>query len=117
MNLLDRLFGPPLPSLSVQEAHTRLQAPPRPFLLDVRETDEYRAGHVSGAALIPLGELAGRLKDLPRQREILCICATSSRSASAARYLINAGYTALNVKGGMFAWQLAGLPVKTGPAK
>lgn len=114
MDFFRKLFGPPVPGLSAEEAQARLKASPAPFLLDVRQPEEYRAGHITGAKLIPLGELSQRLKELPRNREIVCVCRSGSRSHSAAKQLIQAGYTALNLRGGMSAWVSAGLQVKTG---
>ncbi len=99
-------------NIDVAEANTRLQSKPAPLLVDVREPDEFREGHVAGAKLIPLGQLGGRLKELPKDREILCICASGSRSSLAVRQLSGLGYKVVNVRGGMAAWFRAGLPVK-----
>jgi rhodanese-related sulfurtransferase len=109
-----QLLGPPVPSLSAPEAQARLKASPAPLLLDVRQPEEYRQGHIAGARLIPLGELSQRLKELPKGREIVCVCRSGNRSHSAAKQLIQAGYTAHNLRGGMLAWSDAGLPVKVG---
>lgn len=117
MDLLKLLFGPPLPNLSVEEAQARLRARPAPFLLDVRQPSEYQTGHIAGAALIPLPELGARMRELPQGREILCVCQSGNRSSSAARQLLKAGYPAVNVRGGMHAWQAARLPVKKGAAR
>jgi rhodanese-related sulfurtransferase len=84
------------------------------FLLDVREVAEYTGGHVPGAVLIPLGELAGRLGELPRQGTVYVICASGNRSLHAARALKAAGLTALSVAGGTAAWVRSGRPVSTG---
>ncbi len=117
MDLLKLLFGPPVPSVAVEEAQARLKARPAPFLLDVRQPSEYQGGHIAGAALIPLHELGARMWELPTGREILCVCQSGSRSGSAARQLVKAGYPAVNVRGGMHAWQAARLPVKKGAAR
>ncbi|MDW8325999.1 MAG: rhodanese-like domain-containing protein [Anaerolineales bacterium] len=114
MDFLRQLFGPPVPGLSAAEVQMRLKASPAPLLLDVREPEEYRAGHIAGAKLIPLGELSRRLNELPQNREIVCVCRSGSRSHSAARQLIKSGYNAVNLRGGMLAWVNAGLPTKTG---
>ena len=114
MDLFSQLFGSTVPALSPAEVQEKLKGTPRPFVLDVRQPEEYREAHISGARLIPLGELKDGLKDLPKQREIICVCASSSRSTSAAKMLSAAGYQVLNMRGGMSAWQRAELPVKKG---
>lgn len=81
--------------------------------LDVREPDEYAAGHVAGARLIPLGQLAQRLAALPRDRTIVVVCRGGRRSGEAVQLLRRAGFgTALNLAGGMIAWHAASLPVE-----
>jgi rhodanese-related sulfurtransferase len=54
------------------------------------------------------------MKELPKNREIVCVCRSGNRSRSAAKKLIAAGYPALNMKGGMLAWKWSNLPVKKG---
>ena len=56
-------------------------------LLDVREDDEWAAGHIAGAQHIPLGQLATRLAELPRDRAIVSVCRTGGRSEAATRGL------------------------------
>ena len=63
MNLLSSLFGPPLPSLNALELSEKLKNAKRPLVIDVRQPEEYRTGHIIGAKLIPLGELGQRLKE------------------------------------------------------
>lgn len=89
----------------------------RPFLLDVRTPVEYKKGHVRGAELIPLKELKTKTSRIPKGREIICICASGSRSNAAARQLFTKGYKVSNMKGGMSRWIRSGLPVKSGMAK
>ena len=114
MNLLSSLFGPPLPSLNTLELNEKLKNGKRPLVIDVRQPDEYRAGHIAGAKLIPLGELSKRVNELPKDREIVCVCASGNRSRSATKYLVGAGYNAFDMSGGMFMWQRAQLPIKKG---
>ena len=66
MNLLQSLFGASLPMVNAMELNEKLKNGRRPLVLDVRQPDEYRSGHISGAKLIPLGELGRRLKELPK---------------------------------------------------
>ena len=114
MNLLEKIFGKPLPTVSAAELNEKLKNGKRPLVLDVRQKDEYRSGHIAGAKLIPLNELGHRLKELPKDREIVCVCASGNRSSSATRMLAGAGYNATNMKGGMSAWRRASLAVKKG---
>ncbi len=83
------------------------------LLLDVRNPNEWQAGHAEGAAWIPMRELAERQEELPTDREIVVICKVGSRSARVAEALVAAGYDAANVAGGAEAWQQAGLPIVT----
>ncbi len=81
------------------------------FLLDVREVQEWVAGHAPDAVLIPLGQLGARVDELPKDATILCICRSGARSGRAADALTGAGYDSRNVAGGMQAWESSGLPV------
>ncbi len=83
-------------------------------LLDVREDAEWRAGHAPGARHIPLGALADRLGELPRNRMIVTVCRSGARSARAAALLARDGREVANLSGGMRAWQHAGKPVVAG---
>jgi len=114
MSFLSKIFGEPIPITQIPELKEKLATEKRPYLLDVRQPVEYRAGHIAGARLIPLGELGRRLNEIPKDREVVCICATGHRSVPAARKLIAAGYAASSLKDGMIAWQLAKLPTKKG---
>lgn len=114
MGFLEKLFGPSVPSLTVTELSEKLKFGKHPLVVDVRQPDEFRQGHISGAKLIPLNELYRRMSDLPKGREIICICASGSRSSSASKILAKEGFTVFNVKGGMTAWRMAKLPVQMG---
>ena len=81
------------------------------FLLDVREHDEWDAGHAPEAAHIPMGQIEARRAELPEGATILCVCHLGGRSAAVTEALLNAGHQAINVAGGMEAWAGAGLPV------
>jgi len=115
MSLFGTLFGPALPSLDARQAQARLGRKPGPYVLDVRQPEEYAGGHIAGAQLIPLADLPRRVNELPRDREIICICRSGSRSSAAVRQLTGAGFKAVNLAGGMLGWVHAGLPVKRGP--
>ena len=81
-------------------------------LLDVREPDEWQAGHISGAQQIPLGQLRERLAEIPKDRTILAVCRHGNRSDAASRGLRTLGYTVENLEGGVTAWKRAGLPLE-----
>lgn len=84
------------------------------YVLDVRQADEYEAGHVPGAVLVPLDQLPARLGELPSDQELNVICRSGGRSATAVEALNRAGYAAVNVAGGTLAWVDAGNPVHEG---
>ena len=79
--------------------------------VDVREQQEWEAGHVDGSLWIPLGELQARAGELPRDRPLVIVCRTGARSGYAADALVAAGYDASNLAGGLFAWTAAALPL------
>ncbi len=116
MDFITHLFGKPVNSVSASQAQKLLSQKQKPYLLDVRQPEEFRGGHVPGAKLIPLGELRSRMNELPKDREILVICHSGNRSLSATRQLASAGYRATNVIGGLIAWARSGLPVTKGKA-
>ena len=81
------------------------------FLLDVREDDEWTAGHAPDAVHVRLGALGARAGELPRDREVYVICRTGNRSAYAAQALAVGGLNAVNVADGMTGWAVAGRPM------
>lgn len=86
------------------------------FVLDVRQPDEWAAGHIDGATLIPLGELASRVAEVPRDRDVVVVCRSGNRSAQGRDILLGAGYAAVtSMGGGMNDWAASGRPVVTGP--
>ena len=99
--------------ISVLEA-AQLVANDDAVLLDVREPDEWLAVRAPGALHIPMRQLSTSTDRLPSRGTIACICHVGARSAVVAEALVGAGYDAVNVAGGMDAWQTAGLPVEHG---
>lgn len=83
-------------------------------VVDVREADEYAAGHVPGAILVPLSELEARVDDIPDDRPVLVICKSGGRSARACGYLAPLGRDVTNVAGGTMAWIDSGRAVVEG---
>jgi rhodanese-related sulfurtransferase len=80
-------------------------------LLDVREGDEWAAGHIDGAVHVPLGDVPARLVELPAADPLYVICRSGSRSGRAVAWLDRQGIAAVNVAGGMQAWASAGRPM------
>ena len=87
---------------------------PSGAVVDVRERDEYAAGHVPGALLIPMGLLASRSQELDRARPVYVICASGNRSLAMTDLLRVAGFNAYSVAGGTSAWARSGRPVEGG---
>ena len=94
-------------SISVQELHTRAGVP----LVDVREPDEYAAGHVPGAINIPMSAIGTRLDELP-DGPFDVICQVGGRSGRVVEALEPRGYDVTNVDGGTGEWIAAGYPLE-----
>jgi len=73
------------------------------FLLDVRDPMELAVEHVPGAVNIPIGQLRARLNELPRDKEILVICRSGQRAYYATRMLLQRGFNARTLSGGMLS--------------
>jgi rhodanese-related sulfurtransferase len=107
------MFNSQLPAV------TAAGVPADGILLDVRENDEWAAGHAEHALHIPMGEIVGRIAEVPDGGTVHVICRVGGRSAQVAQYLIAQGVDAVNVDGGMLGWEAAGRPIVTdgdGPA-
>jgi rhodanese-related sulfurtransferase len=83
------------------------------LLLDVRQPEEWAAGHAPGAMFVPLSEVAARVDDLPRGRRIVAICRSGARSGRVTEFLAGHGFDVVNLAGGMKAWAQSGYPVET----
>lgn len=85
------------------------------LLLDVREDDEWEAGHAPGAVHVPLGQVQQRLDEIAGafpERPVHVVCRSGSRSAWVTGYLSGIGLDAVNVEGGMQSWVAAGRPLE-----
>jgi rhodanese-related sulfurtransferase len=96
---------PAVPSVSAAAV------PADAFLIDVREQYEWQAGHVQGVLHIPMGEVQQRLAEVPADQEVVVVCKVGGRSAQVVGYLNQVGRRAVNLDGGMHAWEAAGLPM------
>ncbi|HET7072410.1 MAG TPA: rhodanese-like domain-containing protein [Nocardioides sp.] len=97
--------------MQIPTAEVRTLPDPLPeglLVLDVREDDEWEAGHVEGSVHIPLMELGARYAELPHAAQTLVVCRVGSRSAYAAGFLVQQGVQAVNLAGGLVAWDAAG---------
>jgi rhodanese-related sulfurtransferase len=100
--------------ISLEEAAAKRES--GVFILDVRQPEEWNEYHVPGSTLIPLGELASRVDELPLDQEIVVVCRSGNRSAQGRDILIEAGFTQVtSLAGGLSQWQAAGYPVVSGP--
>lgn len=92
--------------IGADEVRARLEAGERVALLDVREPEEFRRGHIPGAVLIPLGQLPRRLGELDPRQEWIVVCRSGRRSAQACRFLEANGFPRVrNMAGGMLRWR------------
>jgi adenylyltransferase/sulfurtransferase len=87
------------------ELKKKMDAGEQPFVLDVREPNEYQINRIPGSTLIPLGELPRRYQELPRDREIIAQCKMGGRSAKAMEFLKSVGFNDVkNLRGGILEW-------------
>lgn len=100
--------------ISVTEAAARRDA--GAFILDVREPEEWEAGHIPDSTLIPLDQLAARVSELPADQPIVVVCRSGNRSQAGRDILLDAGFEQVtSMAGGLNEWQTLGLPTVTGP--
>ncbi len=98
--------------ISISQALDKYQS--GAFILDVRTSEEWNQGHIPGSVLIPLEQLSGRLQEVPRDRDVVVVCRTGSRSQQGLEILQQTGFTRVaSMTGGMVAWQAAGYPVES----
>ncbi|HMS24847.1 MAG TPA: rhodanese-like domain-containing protein [Acidimicrobiia bacterium] len=83
------------------------------LLLDVREVDEFAAGHAVGAVSIPLSEIGQRVDELDKNIDIYVICKSGGRSAQVTAALNGIDYRAKNVRGGSLEWYAENLPFES----
>lgn len=106
-----------IPSVSVDELHA---LPSGASLIDVREDDEWAAGHIGFAEHIPLGEIERRVGDIVARNgdePVYVVCKLGGRSARAVEFLRSRDVNAINVEGGTDAWRARGFEVSTAAAE
>jgi rhodanese-related sulfurtransferase len=97
--------------ISIDQAYQKFEQ--GAFLLDVRTQEEWDEYHVPGTTLIPLDQLAGRVSELPKDKEIVVVCRSGNRSQQGRDILRQAGFeSATSMAGGLSAWRTAGYPVE-----
>lgn len=97
-----------IPTVTVSDVSTDA------YLLDVRELDEWNAGHAPGAAHLPMMEIPSRMDEVPQDREVVVVCRIGGRSGHVVAYLRQQGWdNVTNLDGGMMGWAAAGRPVVT----
>ncbi|WP_416382291.1 rhodanese-like domain-containing protein [Nocardia transvalensis] len=84
---------------------------PPAMLLDVREDDEWQLGHAPGALHIPMADVPARVDELDYDSQIYVVCRQGGRSLQVVQYLTHVGFDAIQVTGGMVAWQKSGRPL------
>lgn len=101
--------------ISVDEAYS-LYGQENVFFLDVRQPEEWNEYHAPNSTLIPLGELASRVSELPKDKTIVVVCRSGNRSQEGRDILLRAGFTNVtSMAGGLKTWKSKGYPTVSGP--
>ena len=98
-----------IPSVSVDQVPDPL--PDGLVVVDVREPIEWAHGRIDGSVHIPMMELVERVGEIPNDGQVLVVCKVGARSARVAGYLVQSGYEAFNLDGGLLDWAAAGRPL------
>jgi rhodanese-related sulfurtransferase len=98
--------------VTVAELAAILADDPSTPLIDVRNPEEYAAGRVPGAVLVPMHTVPVRLQEIPTDRPVYLVCAVGGRSGQVAAWLEPQGYDVVNVLGGTQAWAMSGYPLE-----
>ncbi len=106
MSLFGKLFGSNSNKIDVTQLKEKISSKTaNVFYLDVRTPMEFKSNKIKGFKNIPVDQIPNRLKEIPRDKEVVVICQSGSRSSSAIRYLKSQNYeNVTNVSGGMGAW-------------
>jgi|SRR5689334_5000627 len=98
-----------IPTVSVDQVPQPL--PEGLFVVDVREPVEWAHGRIDGSVHIPMSEIVERIGEIPNGGQVLVVCKVGARSARVAEYLVQSGYEAFNLDGGLLDWVGAGRPL------
>ena len=97
------MFGPQVPSVAASQVDDDA------YVLDVREPDEWAAGHVPGAHHVPMMEIPARMGEIPNDTDVVVVCRSGGRSGQVVSYLTGNGWDNVrNLDGGMHSWATAG---------
>ena len=100
-------------ALSSKEAKALIDKTPNLYILDVRTPDEYKQVRLKNSVLIPNYDLEKRVREVPKNRPLLVVCAVGARSAPAADFLAKKGYAPVyHLTDGLVGWYRNGLPVE-----
>jgi rhodanese-related sulfurtransferase len=100
------VFGQQIPAVSADQVGAGA------YLLDVREDDEWAAGHAPGAYHLPMMEIPARMGEIPGDADVVVVCRSGGRSGQVVAYLMNNGWDNVrNLDGGMHQWAAAGRPM------
>ena len=105
---VDLVFENQVPTIQPGDVATRVAD--GWMLLDVRTDDEWAAGRIAGSVHIPMDQLMQRMDELDDR--VVCVCAVGARSARVAQFLNAQGREAVNLDGGLYAWEGSGLPLE-----
>ncbi len=108
------LAEPVVPTVAVSTLQAELTGDQPPLLLDVREVYEWNQVRIPGALHIPMNEIPARLAELSKATPLVVFCAHGSRSYGVAHYLLENGYTARSLDGGITQWHVQGGAVEVG---
>lgn len=113
MQFFRKLMGQDVPRMDINTYKTEHFQQDNHVLIDVRTPSEFKSGHIPGAKNIPLNTLPNQLNKIPKDKTVVLVCQTSSRSANACRQLLAAGYdNVVNLVGGTLRWRMSKNPVE-----